>query len=68
MGHAMARPGLEPGVVDTTVYDRAVARFREMRILMPTFAQLADPATIPDEIEERLAAVGDAAHREGRER
>ena len=45
-------------MVDANVYDCAVARFRELRILMPTFAQLADPATIPDAIEGRLAAVG----------
>jgi len=53
----MARSGLELGVVDGNVYDRAVRRFREAGIVMPTFGQLADPGTIPDEVEARLAAV-----------
>ena len=53
----MAGPGLEPGVVDGSIYDRAVRRFRDAGIVMPTFAQLADPGSIPDEIETRLVAV-----------
>ncbi len=40
-----------------TAYDNAVARFREQGILLPTFAQLRDPATIPAAITERLASV-----------
>jgi cysteine synthase len=53
----MARPGPEPEVVDRNVYASAVRRFRDARIVMPTFGQLADPASIPDGIEARLAAV-----------
>jgi cysteine synthase A len=53
----MAGPGLEPGVVDGNVYARAVRRFQEARILMPTFGQLADPASIPGGIKARLAGV-----------
>ena len=53
----MARQGLERDLVDATVYQRAVDRFREAGIVMPTFAQLAQPATIPDAIEGRLASV-----------
>jgi cysteine synthase len=48
------RPGLATEVVDRAVYERAVARFREQRIVMPTFAVLADPNSIP------ASAVGDA--------
>jgi cysteine synthase len=48
------RPGLATEVVDRAVYERAVARFREQRIVMPTFAQLAQPESIP------AGAVGDA--------
>jgi len=48
------RPGLATEVVDKEVYDRAVGRFREQRIVMPTFATLADPNGIP------ASAVGDA--------
>ena len=50
----MERPGLATEVVDKEVYDRAVGRFREQRIVMPTFATLADPNGIP------ASAVGDA--------
>jgi cysteine synthase len=50
----MKRPGLATEVVDASVYGRAVRRFREQRIVMPTFGQLADPATIP------ASSVGDA--------
>ena len=37
-----------PGeIIDQGVYNRTVARFREQRISLPTFAQLADPSTVP---------------------
>jgi cysteine synthase len=50
----MQRPSLATEVIDRSVYERAVERFREQRIEMPTFAQLAEPSTIP------TSAVGDA--------
>jgi cysteine synthase len=53
----MGRQGLERHVVDAAVYERAVGRFRDARIRMPTFAQLSEPTTIPDGIEARLATV-----------
>jgi cysteine synthase len=49
--------GLRHDLVDGDVYDRSVARFRDQRIAMPTFAQLADPFTIPASIRSRLASV-----------
>jgi cysteine synthase len=49
--------GLERHVVDRDVYGRTVDRFREAGILLPTFAQLATPASIPAEIRHALAAV-----------
>ena len=59
----MARLGLETHLVDRDVYRRTLARFREAGVVMPTFAELTDPATIPAAIAERLAAVDpDAAH------
>ena len=39
------------------VYARTVERFREAGIVMPTFAQLADPSTIPAETRRRVAEV-----------
>ncbi len=44
-------------VVDKSVYDRAIGRFREAGIVLPTFAQLADPGTIPADTWQALAGV-----------
>jgi hypothetical protein len=49
--------GLEHDVVDRSVYDRTVERFRERKILLPTFAELAEPRLIPSPIRGALAAV-----------
>ncbi len=38
-------------------YDNAVARFRDNNIVLPTFAQLADPSTIPDDVRADLATI-----------
>ena len=61
----MRRLGLERELVDPAVYERTVGRFREQGIVLPTFAQLADPTTIPAPIADRLAATrpGRAASR-----
>jgi cysteine synthase len=53
----MRRLGIERDVVDAGVYQRTVARFREAGIIMPTFAQLADPTTIPADIAVEVAEV-----------
>jgi cysteine synthase len=54
----MGTLGLEDGIVDEAVYARTIERFRERRILLPTFAQLAEPGLIPASIRQALAAVG----------
>jgi cysteine synthase A len=53
----MARLGLEKELVDARVYERTVARFREARIALPTFAELADPQAIPGSVRGALAGV-----------
>ncbi len=53
----MRRLGLEPEIVDEAVLDRAAARCRSLGVVMPTFAQLADPDRIPERILERVAQV-----------
>jgi cysteine synthase len=59
----MARLGLERTVVDTAVYERTLARFREAGVLLPTIGQLKSPSSIPVEIKDKLAAVDpDGAH------
>jgi len=59
----MADPGLASAATDRDVMARAVDRFRELKILLPTFEQLADPWRIPGAVRTALEAVGpDAAH------
>jgi cysteine synthase len=50
--------GLYDGVVDEAALSRTAARFAERRILLPTFAQLRDPSTIPASITAALDGVG----------
>jgi cysteine synthase len=51
------RPGLERDVVDPGVYERTVRRFAENGIVMPTFAQVADPETVDPAVVAGLAAI-----------
>jgi cysteine synthase len=53
----MAKLGLERELVDEKVYARTVSRFREAGVLLPTFAQLADPSRIPADVTAALSAV-----------
>ena len=41
------RLGLTAELVDDGAYDRAVQRFKERQIALPTFAQVTDPSTAP---------------------
>lgn len=49
--------GLETEIVDRSAYDRTVARFRDARIALPTFAELAEPGRIPADVTAALAGV-----------
>ena len=40
-----------------TSYDNAITRFRKNGSLLPTFAQLRDPSTIPASIQQKLASI-----------
>ncbi len=53
----MTQLGLETHVVDPQGVDASVRRFREAGVALPTFAQLADPSTIPESVIRRLAQV-----------
>ncbi len=50
-----AVPGGQPA--DRTAYERTVRRFRETRTILPTFAQLIDPPSIPAATRAELASV-----------
>ncbi|HEY3383215.1 MAG TPA: pyridoxal-phosphate dependent enzyme [Vicinamibacterales bacterium] len=59
----MKRLGIEKDIIDRSVYDHSVSRFRDARILLPTITQLADPTRIPSSIQEALASIDpDAPH------
>ena len=51
----MRRLGLEREVVDPAVYESSVRRFREAGIVMPTFAQLADPSSMSADLLNDVA-------------
>ncbi len=44
--------------INEEVLARTVERFRERRILLPTFAQMRDPSGVPPQITRRLREVG----------
>ena len=54
----MSSLGVETHLVDAAVRDRAVAHFRDAGIVLPTLAELADPARIPGSTTDALAGVG----------
>jgi cysteine synthase len=47
----------EAAVADSRGYENTVGRFRERRILVPTFAQLTDPSRIPSVVCAALEAI-----------
>lgn len=53
----MTQLGLETKIVDPNAYQKTVERFRAKKIRLPTFAQLAHPQTMPDEVRDRLTGV-----------
>ena len=53
-----ARSGLGTSVVDGDVLERAARRFGANGIVLPTFAQLAEPRRIPPGVQAALAGVG----------
>ncbi len=53
----MTGTGLARDVIDLGTYRRTVEWFRRAGILLPTFAQLAAPGSIPAEILRQLEAV-----------
>ena len=56
-GYLTTTLGVADAVVDGAVLDRAARRFRDQGILLPTFAQLADPPTIPTAVADQLGGV-----------
>jgi len=57
IARAHASLGLATDIADDGVYERTVERFSQRRIALPTFAELADPSTIPSARIEPLAGL-----------
>lgn len=53
----MRRLGVERELVDEKAYRSSVDRFRERKIALPTFAELAEPSRIPARVKSALGAV-----------
>ena len=53
----LERFGLLQAVVDEENYKRSINRFQEENILLPTFAELADPTQIPSYVHEALREI-----------
>jgi cysteine synthase len=53
----MPKLGLETDIVNQQVYERTCRAFAAAHIVLPTFAELADPSTIPPEVRRELAAL-----------
>ena len=49
--------GLETKIVDQSVYDKTIERFREAGIRLPKFSELANPALINEKYGDALAKV-----------
>jgi len=45
-------------IVDEAIRQRAIARFREKGIILPTFEQMRNPDRIPETIRSRLGRIG----------
>lgn len=56
-------PGLETTIGDEEVLRRSIERFRQLRILLPTFEELTEPGKVAPEVTAALRDVGpDDAH------
>ena len=49
--------------VNEKVLERTIKRFRERKILLPTFAQMRDPTTIPEKIKNSAPRGGTVGRR-----
>ncbi len=45
-------------VIDSAVRAKAIERYRERGIVLPTFAQMRDPQLVPEVIQQRLKKIG----------
>jgi len=49
-------------VVNPDVRKKAIERFREKNIILPTFAQMRDPGLIPDKVKNKLKNLDRTKH------
>ena len=53
----VSKLGLETEIIDRTVYERTVARFKDGCIRLPKFSELAEPDSIEASVAERVETV-----------
>ena len=53
----LKRVGLHTDVVDEDRYERSVKRFRDQKIVLPTFSELASPGLIDPETKSELSTI-----------
>jgi len=49
---------IENKIINSDVRKKAIARFREKGIILPTFAQMRNPELIPDKVKNKLKNIG----------
>ena len=57
MEKILERLGVTTKIADEATLKDTIARFKERKMSLPTFAELANPALISDDIKARLANV-----------
>ena len=45
-------------IINESILQKAVDRYREKGIILPTFAQMQNPELIPDSIKNKLKTIG----------
>ncbi len=45
-------------ILNQSILEKAVKRYREKGIILPTFAQMQNPALVPEKIKEKLKSIG----------
>ena len=53
----LKRVGLHTDVVDEDRYERSIKRFRDQKIVLPTFSELANPELIDPETKSELSKI-----------
>jgi cysteine synthase len=45
-------------IIDGAILQKAIDRYREKGIILPTFAQMQNPELVPEKIQKKLQSIG----------